>query len=69
MVIYYLRNYMDRGEAPKQMIDPNTMTDYNKMKKLLLLDKLDGNRKGIIRTIAETGQIVTSLEIHSQPVG
>ena len=62
MVIYYLRNYMDRGEAPKQMIDPNTMTDYNKMKKLLLLDKLDGNRKGIIRTIAETGQIVTSLE-------
>ena len=62
MVIYYLRNYMDRGEAPKQMIDPNTMTDYNKMKKLLLLDKLDGNRKGIIRTIVETGQIVTSLE-------
>ena len=62
MVIYYLQNYMDRGEAPKQMIDPNTMTDYNKMKKLLLLDKLDGNRKGIIRTIAETGQIVTSLE-------
>ena len=62
MVIYYLRNYMDRGEAPKQMIDPNTMTDYNKMKKLLLLDKLDGDRKGIIRTIAETGQIVTSLE-------
>ena len=62
MVIYYLRNYMDRGEAPKQMIDPNTMTDYNKMKKLLQLDKLDGDRKGIIRTIAETGQIVTSLE-------
>lgn len=62
MVFYYLRNYIDRGEAPKQMIDPNTMTDYNKMKKLLLLDKLDGNRKGIIRTIAETGQIVTSLE-------
>ena len=62
MVIYYLRNYIDRGEAPKQMIDPNTMTDYNNMKKLLLLDKLDGDRKGIIRTIAETGQIVTTLE-------
>ena len=62
MVIYYLRNYMDRGEAPKQMIDPNTMTDYNKMKKLLQLDKLDGDRKGVIRTIAETGQIMTTLE-------
>lgn len=62
MVIYYLRNYMDYGQAPDLMIDPNTMTDYNKMKKLLQLDKLDGDRKGIIRTIAETGQIVTSLE-------
>ena len=61
MVIYYLRNYMDRGEAPKQMIDPNTKTDYNKMKKLLQLDKLDGERKGVIRTIAETGQIVAPL--------
>ena len=61
MVIYYLRNYMDKGEAPKQMIDPNTKTDYNKMKKLLQLDKLDGDRKGVIRTIAETGQIVAPL--------
>ena len=62
MVIYYLRNYMDYGQAPDQMIDPNTKTDCNKMKKLLQLDKLDGDRKGIIRTIAETGQIVTTLE-------
>ena len=29
------------------MIDPNTRTDYNKMKKLIQLDKLDGNRKGV----------------------
>ena len=61
MVIYYLRNYMDYGQAPDQMIDPNTKTDYNKMKKLLQLDKLDGDRKGVIRTIAETGQIVAPL--------
>ena len=62
MVIYYLRNYMDYGQAPDLMIDPNTKTDYSKMKKLLQLDKLDGDRKGVIRTIAETGQIVTTLE-------
>ena len=62
MVLYYLRNYMSRGEAPKEMIDPNTKTDYNKMRKLLNLDKLDGDRKGIIRTIAETGQITCRLE-------
>ena len=61
MVIYYLRNYLRRGEGPKEMIDPNTKTDYNKMKKLLQLDKLDGDRKGVIRTIAENGEIVASL--------
>lgn len=61
MVLYYLRNYMDYGCAPKQMIDPNTKTDYNKMKKLLQLDILDGDRKGVINKIAEEGEIVTSL--------
>ncbi len=62
MVLYYLRNYMETGEAPKQMIDPNTKTDYNKMKKLLQLDKLDGDRKGVIMTIAERGEIVGNIE-------
>lgn len=61
MVLYYLRNYMDNGRSPRQMIDPNTRTDYGKMKKLLQFDKLDGERKGIIRKIAEEEQIVTQL--------
>ena len=62
MVLYYLRNYMSRGEAPEQMIDPNTKTDYNKMKRLLQLDKLDGDRKGVIMTIAEEGEIIGNIE-------
>ncbi len=61
MVLYYLRNYMDNGCSPRQMIDPNTRTDYGKMKKLLQFDKLNGERKGIIRKIAEEEQIVTQL--------
>lgn len=61
MVLYYLRNYMDYGRAPRQMIDPNTKTDYGKMKKLLQFDKLNGERRGIIHKIAEEGQIVTQL--------
>ena len=61
MVLYYLRNYMDYGHAPEEMIDPNTKTDYGKMKKLLQFDKLDGERRGIIHKIAEEGQIVTQL--------
>ena len=62
MVLYYLRNYIETGESPRQMIDPNTKTDYNKMKKLLQLDKLDGNRKGVIYEIVEQGEIISNLE-------
>ena len=61
MVLYYLRHYIELGQSPKQMIDPNTRTDYNKMKKLIQLDKLDGNRKGLLRKITEEGYIVADL--------
>ncbi|WP_456088450.1 ATP-binding protein [Parabacteroides sp.] len=61
MVLYYLRNYMNLGKSPKLMIDPNTRTDYNKMKKLIQLDRLDGDRKGVLRKITDEGQIVTTL--------
>ena len=61
MVFYYLRHYITLGKSPEQMIDPNTRTDYNKMKKLIRLDKLDGNRKGVLRKITEEGEIITNL--------
>ncbi|MDD2953021.1 MAG: ATP-binding protein [Parabacteroides sp.] len=61
MVLYYLRHYINLGKPPKEMIDPNTRTDYNKMKKLIRLDKLDGDRKGVLRKITEEGQIITNL--------
>ena len=61
MVLYFLRNYMSSGESPEEMVDPNTKMDYNKMKKLLQLDKLDGNRKGVIRTIIENGEIIGKI--------
>ena len=61
MVLYYLRNRIQLGKSPEQMIDPNTKTDYNKMKKLIQLDRLDGNRKGVLRKITEEGKILTNL--------
>lgn len=61
MVLYYLRHYMNLGKSPKEMVDPNTRTDYNKMKKLIQLDRLDGNRKGVLRRITEEGEISTNL--------
>ncbi|WP_455669311.1 ATP-binding protein [Phocaeicola sp.] len=62
MVLYYLRQYMDSGHSPERMVDPNTKTDYNKLKKLLQLDRLDGDRRGLIRRIAEEGQIIAGVE-------
>ena len=62
MVLYYLGNLIETGMSPEDMLDPNTKTDYNKMKRLIGLDSIDGNRKGVIRTIAEQGYIYASLE-------
>ena len=61
MVLYYLQHYINGGKAPEQMIDPNTRTDYNKMKKLIQLDRLDGDRKSVLRRITEEGRIVADL--------
>ena len=61
MVLYYLRNYVNYKHSPENMLDPNTKTDYNKLKKLIQLDKLDGDRKGVLRKITEEGEIMADL--------
>ncbi|MGM9781322.1 MAG: ATP-binding protein [Candidatus Cryptobacteroides sp.] len=61
MVLYYLRHYVNLGHAPEEMLDNNTRTDYSKLKKLIQLDKLDGNRKGVLMKVIEEGQIVADL--------
>lgn len=61
MVLYYLSHYIDAGCPPEQMLDPNTKTDYNKLKKLLQFDKLDGDRRSLIQQIAEEGEIIAEL--------
>ena len=61
MVLYYLDKYISSGEPPEDMLDENTKTDYNKMSRLLQLDSLQGERKGLLRKITEEGQIVSSI--------
>ena len=55
MVCYYLSNLVGTGRRPKELIDPNTMTDYAKMKRLIEIDKLEGDRLDVIHDIAEHG--------------
>ena len=61
MVLYYLRNYVMDHHSPENMLDPNTKTDYSKLKKLIQLDRLDGNRKGVLMKVIEEGQITADL--------
>lgn len=62
MVLYYMNTLLTTGRPPKDMRDPNSKTDYAKMKRLANLDQLDGNRKGVVRTIAEQGYIDANIE-------
>ena len=61
MVIYYLRHFIRLGKAPDEMVDPNTMTDYAKMKKIIFLDKLQGDRKSVLKEIINQGYIWAEL--------
>jgi hypothetical protein len=61
MVLYYLGNQIRNGHRPKDMLSPNARTDYQKMKNLIMLDKLEKGRKSIIYEIAETGGITANL--------
>ena len=45
MVLYYLNRVMQTGKSPTPMIDPNTRTDYAKMRKLIQIDALDNYRR------------------------
>ena len=61
MVLYYLRNFITYKSSPKIMLDPNTKTDYKKLNMLIQLDKLDGDRKGVMMEIIEKGEIAATL--------
>ncbi len=62
MVLYYLNRVMQTGESPSPMIDPNTRTDYAKMRKLIQIDALDNYRRNIIHEVTEKGFIVAELK-------
>jgi hypothetical protein len=65
MVLKYLQSYVNEGHAPDSLLDDNTRTDYAKMKNLIQLDRLNGDRKSVILQIAQNGytfgDIVTSF--------
>ena len=64
MVCYYMSQLVDTGKRPKVMIDPNTMTDYGKLKRLIEIDRMEENRLSTIHEIAEKGYILGTVVSH-----
>ena len=64
MVCYYMSQLVDTGKRPKVMVDPNTMTDYGKLKRLIEIDNMEENRLRIIHEITEKGYIQRLLVSH-----
>ena len=64
MVCYYMSTLVDTGKKPDELIDPNTMTDYGKLKRLIKIDKTEGKRTEIIHNIAEKGFIKARVVSH-----
>ncbi|MDO4165392.1 MAG: ATP-binding protein [Bacteroides sp.] len=63
MVVYYLKNYLELGTSPKQMLDYNTRTDYTKMKRLIELDGMGDEQRSIIREIAAEGKFYSTINL------
>ena len=64
MVCYYLSNLIGLGQRPDEIVDPNTMSDYGKMKRLIEIDQLEGDRLNVIHDIAEHGFIYGQIVTH-----
>ena len=63
MVWYFVKNLLELGKYPKNMLDPNIKVDYGKLRHLVVLDRqLNGNFSRL-RAIIETGQINAEVAI------
>jgi len=67
MILYFVKNLLDLGEYPDNMIDQNVRVDYGKLRHLVVLDRQLNGNFGRLATIAETGGI-TSRVVEGFPV-
>ncbi len=56
MVLYFLDEFQKNQQYPRQMLDPNIMPDYNKLKQMFEVANLEENVK-VLEEILETDEI------------
>jgi hypothetical protein len=60
MVLYFLKNFNDEQQYPQQMLDPNIMPDYSKIKKLFQVANFNENLS-VLDEILKNGNLSTEL--------
>ncbi len=63
MALYFIKEYIKKGgRIPEKLVDSNIKTDYNKMVKLIRLEKQFGSKTSLIQRITTEGQIYCNVE-------
>ena len=64
MALYFLKSFVLHHKKPKEIVDPNIRTDFNKLAYLIKLDHGLGENFSVIKEIAEQGEITTDIVTH-----
>ena len=62
MVLYFVKNYIDDGKAPRNMIESNIRIDYEKLRMLIREDKEFAHDASVIQTLVSQGFITGELK-------
>jgi hypothetical protein len=61
MVLYFVQEYMENGDYPREMLDANIASDYGKIKKLFSIEGKEEAYLPILRELLENGEVVASM--------
>lgn len=62
MVLYFVKNYIQRGKAPRDMVEDNIRIDYEKLRMLIRKDKEFAHDASIIHTLVSEGYVTGELK-------
>ncbi len=62
MVLYFVKNYIQRGKAPREMVEDNIRIDNEKLRMLIRKDKEFAHDASIIQTLVSEGYVTGELK-------
>ncbi len=62
MVLYFVKNYIMSGRAPRDMVEDNIRIDYEKLRMLIRKDKEFAHAASVVQTLVSQGYITGELK-------